>query len=462
MQGEREARLLSNILRSVVSDFVPLGVRIFVLPFHFYDRLWNEESKRLVTRSSWVARTIDNLSLEHDIVFVLISGNISSPEIGLLHSEKTYPAYLLEDRASIADPGQAALAVTVGAIAHSASVVASEGTPIALESQPSPFARTGWGIRGSVKPDFVEYGGNAVIQEGVGWAQRNIGTDVVMASNMLTPPIQHNSGTSFSAPRVAHHLALIHQDLSTLVPNHTSCLLKAFLGNSATWPHETGPIRENAQSIVETLGGKDWLRVYGLGNPGWERALYCDDYSAVLYFDGHISPDAVAYFSIPVTAELTGSKGQKRLTVSLCYAPPVQRWGLEDYLGVRLKFRLFRGDVDPIEIEESMSEPEMDNDDDNSGDEVRPNELTGRIGINLRSRSTLQHDIFEWTRHQEEHSEHNYTLAVVASKAKWGGGTPPPVKLAVVVRLEDLSRSVAQVYSSVARANAEIRVQAGA
>jgi len=65
----QDAKLLSTLLKRVVEDFTRYEVRIFVLPFYFFTRLWNEEGRKSVARSSWVARTIDKLVYERDVLF---------------------------------------------------------------------------------------------------------------------------------------------------------------------------------------------------------------------------------------------------------------------------------------------------------------------------------------------------------------------------------------------------------
>jgi hypothetical protein len=204
--------LLSNVLKDVVNHFRPLGIRLFVLSFNIVGHIWSQTTRRLVPRNSWVARTIDQLSREHDVVFVTITGNIPPSDVKDLLANRPYPDYLRNPMAKLLDPGHAALAVTVGSIAHSSRVVVAPGIPIARENQPSPFTRTGPGFDDSIKPDFVERGGNLVRDPHIG-VLHNAGTNVILASNQLTPPLQHSHGTSFAAPRVANHLAVIARDL---------------------------------------------------------------------------------------------------------------------------------------------------------------------------------------------------------------------------------------------------------
>lgn len=435
-EGEEE-RLFSLVLSEAVNFFVPLGVRVFNLSVNVKNRKWNAEAKRTESRRSWIARSIDRLSREHDIVFVVSTGNIPSDHVrSYLEQGSAYPDYLHDAEASILDPGQAALALTVGAISPGTLVVGRVGevTAIAQEDQPAPFTRSGPGINREVKPEVVDYGGNYVQDSGSSIVRTNPGTNVMMASHQLTPALIHESGTSFAAPRVAHKLALVLADLKSLGMTLISApLLKAFLVNST-----------QTRSSDEF---KKWLYIVGYGFPNANAATYCDPYSAILYFQGTLQPDRVAYFDIPVPANLsTADNGTKRLTVTVAHAPEVQRWGLEKYLGTTLKWRLFRGDVNKDAIITCMSAE--DDEEETNGQQIeRPDELKGDLGITIRSRGTIQHDIFEWTRHQDTYSADTYTLAVAAYE-KWGRTNPEAVPYAVVVRIEETTQT-ADIYSEI-------------
>jgi hypothetical protein len=77
-----------------------------------------------------------------------------------------------------------------------------------------------------------------------------------------------------------------------------------------------------------------------------------------------------------------------------------------------------------------------------------PKDMSGDLtGLILRSRGTVQHDVFEWTDHLANFSTGSYTLAVAAFE-KWQRSKPSALPLAVVVRLEDTTRTV-QVYTEV-------------
>ena len=435
-------------------------MRIFNLSVNILNRKWNDEAKRTVPRRSWIARTIDKLSREYDIVFVVSTGNIPTLQVReYLQNGQAYPGYFVEDDARLLDPGQAALALTVGALSPGTLIVGPTGsaTAIAARNQPAPFTRCGPGISREIKPELVDFGGNYVHDVGGGFVRTNPGTSVMMASHQLTPAIAHDSGTSFAAPRVAHKLGLVLADLESLDLLEVSApLLKAFIINSAN-RSSSGDEFEAFVEAMETVQPKHWLNVAGYGMPDHNRATYCDPYSALLFFTGELTPDTVAYFDVPVPAELaSAANGTKRLTITVVHAPEVQRWGLERYLGTTLKWRIFRGDITREDIIASIS---VDEEGELSEDQPdRPGELAGKLGIRLRSRGTVQHDVIEWTRHQEHYSTGTYTLAVAAYE-KWGRAKPAPVPYAVVIRLEDTTETT-HVYSAVQNILAQIEVRA--
>ena len=446
-----EERLLSKVIEEVVAIFVPLGVRIFNLSVGDLAKKWNQDTKRTQPRTSWTARTLDRLSRENDIVFVVSAGNILlNPIRDYLRDGVPYPVYLCNSDSRILDPGQAALAISVGSIAAGTMVVNSPDTAIALDYEPSPFTRSGPGIKGETKPDLVEVGGNLVTGGDHTTVRKNAATDVVMASHQLTPAAAHNYGTSFSAPRVAHKLAVLLHELQQLGLNDIGApLLKAFLVNSAVYRGDLRSVKDQLDAVQK----KEWLNVLGHGWPDSTRATDCDNYSILLFHQGELEADQVAFFDIPVPSKLSESSSAKRITVTVVHDPEVQRWGLESYFGIDLKWRMFRGDIDREQILEQMSGREAAGD----SDQVEPTEdpdaeaddasdLAFEHKVTRRSRGSVQHDWFDWKQHKAEFSDSHYTLAITAT-SRWSRN-PQPTRFAVVVRIEDLGGTI-PVYTEV-------------
>jgi hypothetical protein len=319
-------------------------------------------------------------------------------------------------------------------------------------------------MRQEIKPELVEYGGNLVRDSESTLIRDNAGTNVVMASHQLTPAVVHDQGTSFAAPRVAHQLALLQYDLQRIGVIASAPLLKAFLVNGSQYPD-----RDALRSLEEAWGrsARDLqLRASGYGIPDAMRSLYCDEHTAVLYFEGQIEPDQVLFFSVPVPKDLAASDGMKRLTVTVAHYPEVQQWGLHRYLGVDVKWRMFRGDVDRDHVIDAMSRQDEDNGanierggeaapPESNEAEGLPNEISFTHKLLRRSRGTVQHDYVEWKQHKEAYSDGDYTLAIAAYKRWQKRMAPAPI--AVVIRIEDLGRT-AKVYAHVAKALTEVQI----
>lgn len=442
--ARNSAWLLSRLLRKVVSHFQPLGVRIFVLSLQIHGHIWSHAQRRQVARNAWTARTLDKLSREFGVVFVTITGNVSLDEIADLLGGSDYPAHLLSPLAKVLDPGHAALAVTVGSVAQSARVIIAPHTAIAEPGQPSPFTRSGPGFGDSIKPDFVERGGNLVRDSRSGAVRENAGTNVVMASGKLTPVLQHAHGTSFAAPRVAHHLAVILRDLKALGIDPSAQLMRAMLGASAT--------RADGSEMPDDKDGN--LALLGFGQPDGFGALNCAKHTALLYWQGEMPVNNTAIFRIHVPVELAGQPGRKRIVVSIAGAPPVQSWGVAEYLGAEMKFRLFRGDCDAAQVEAKM---QRDEDEENVASKLDVDELKTELGITRRSSGTLQVDAHIWTKHEADYSADDYTLGVTLSAASWCKERET-IPIAVVVRLEDTTARCDVLYELV-RARNQARSQ---
>ncbi len=451
--NECPERLLSAVIREVVATLKPLGVKIFNLSVNVFARPWNIANRRLFPKRSWVARTIDELTRQEDVVFVISAGNLHTDTVAALNDVAPYPKYLADDQCRILDPAQSALALSVGSIAATTQLVGPVNGLMALadRNQPSPFTRTGPGIRGEIKPELVEYGGN-VAYDGNGGVRKNAGCSVIVASNTLAPPVAYDIGTSIAAPKVTHQLAAVKSDLDAVAIEPGAALLKALIVNSATYHEDVDEVRRFIDDIEPT--GFDWQNILGYGLASADRATYCDDFSTVLLYQGTLAHNKVAFFEIPVPVALTDAPRQnKTLRITVVYHPDVHIRGFNDYFGTTLNWRLFRGNVPKHDVMAIMS----------AGVDIEDaRELRGVYGIQKRSKGSVQQDVFVWRDHRAEYSAHNYTLAVTTFE-RWGRNNPAPISYAVVARLEDESRSI-EIYNDVAAAvevPAEIRARVG-
>jgi hypothetical protein len=118
--------------------------------------------------SSWAAE-IDALADEHDVLVIQSAGNILPtgpvPYPGVkdhLVAGRTYPDYLVERAARVANPGQSLQALTVGSVAYDAFEQGAWRSFATAPAWPSAFSRSGPGIWDVIKPEVVEYGGDFI------------------------------------------------------------------------------------------------------------------------------------------------------------------------------------------------------------------------------------------------------------------------------------------------------------
>jgi hypothetical protein len=452
-----EERLFSKVVGDAIRHFSDRGVRIFNLSVNISNRTWTQDQKRTVPHSSWVARVLDNLIRELDIVLVVSAGNLSLEEINNFAAENIpYPRYFEHEGCALLDPAQSALSLTVGSEVVTVIIAGDvHARALASAGAPSPITRAGPGISGETKPELVELDGNLAFNEDSGRARHLRSLQIPQASHAVTPAISWAIGTSSAAARVSHKLALLLQDLRTIgLANPSAPLLKAFLVNSAARTAES-------QTAMDALceewpeGRQACSNAIGYGISDARRATWCDEYSVVMWYEGTIVADDIAFFQIPVPPEFVGTVGRKRLIVTVVYHPVVQSRGFGAYQGMGLKWRMFRGDISKENVIEEMSV-------DDTGDVTPgdlPDELQFEPRITARSKGTVQHAVFAWTQHRREFAQNHYTLAV-AARNRWTRNIPE-CPFAVVIRLEDEARAT-EIYSRVVAALVELEAEAEA
>ena len=268
--------------------------------------------------------TVDRLSKELKVVIVLAAGNrlvLNAPG----HWLTDYPGYLQDPEARLAAPADAALAVTVGGIAHRDRPSGSGGgsgaasTAIARSQQPSPFTRSGPSRRargtgkwGTSKPEFVHHAGN--------WAWDHAGNRVIVNDSSLgvvvaVPPVAGRflgvtTGTSVAAPAVAHELARI----ATRYPDAGPNLLRCYLALAARQPAGHVPPATAQDALFSAFGVPDAGRVL---DSGGTRAL--------LQFQGTITTGTAVVHRLPVPPAFVGPGRHRTVRVALAFDPPVRR-----------------------------------------------------------------------------------------------------------------------------------------
>ena len=288
---------------------------------------------------SELTATLDELIRELDVVVVVSTGNrLQTPSNGWLTG---YPDYLIDNDAGIADPGDAALAVTVGALAKRnvpGSRQAQSLVAIAPAGAPAPFTRSGptrgHTSAGTLKPEFTHHGGNWAHDHQLGNLQlRDPGIAVITA----IPPtgarfIGADTGTSFAAPTVAREVARIATRHSSASAN----LLRALLALSA---------RQLAGSM---LNGIDPLRLSAYGVPNADRILESGGPTAILTIDTEMNTNSVVIHPLPIPYQFAEGASRRLFRVALAFDPPVRR-SRREYIAGNMTVELVRGlDADDV------------------------------------------------------------------------------------------------------------------
>lgn len=361
----QNARVLDGHNRMPEELFPPSATKAAVEHFHLNGRrtrVFNHSvnaaaPSRTRYMSAWAAE-IDALSNQHDILVVQSTGNVPTsghpPLIGIkehVTADRPFPTYLCEKSCRVANPAQSLQALTVGSVAY--GVFENGGWKSFAEQlgDPSAFSRAGFGIWGVIKPEVVEYGGDAV-------RTANNPPDVIVGSRVpgvcpelvrstMHPPgpavARDDAGTSYAAPKVARIAAAIQQ----VLPDEPALLYRALIVQSAQWP-------ERAESVLNQLRFPDVaqsadrqalldragriIRWIGFGIPDVTRATTNTDHRTTLITSGltGIHARECHIYQIPIPQELRGAGDEYdiRIDVTLSYTaqPRRTRRNLRRYL----------------------------------------------------------------------------------------------------------------------------------
>jgi hypothetical protein len=198
---------------------------------------------QLVHMSAWGA-TIDKLSEENDLLFIISTGNLfmetgipTNPGVrDLLLIGNEYPGYLFRKATRIANPAQSCFALSVGSVCVG-KFEDEDRESFGEKDQPSGFTRTGPGIWDMIKPDVVEYGGDFVHEKSgdqLITVMPECSVEVIRSTTSGNNAIGYDVGSSFAAPKVAH----IAGKILNLLPVATANTIRALIAQGARLPFD--------------------------------------------------------------------------------------------------------------------------------------------------------------------------------------------------------------------------------
>lgn len=329
----KDNRISSNnfapsLMERIVQDYS--GTRIFNLSVAD-DDAYNG------THMPPLAASIDKLSYENDILFVIAAGNLFkscdnaiNPGIKeYLALGNLYPDYLNNDSTKVANPGVCLFGITVGSISK-AHFEDEDYKSIAGENYISSFSRTGLGMWGSIKPDVVEFGGDYAINK----TSLELITNDTIAPELVSSTMygsravnKDTCGTSFSAPKVSY----IASRLQAEHPNESAQMYRALIIQSARLPEHCF----NNPTLND-------FRYYGYGVPDVNRALNNSPNRITFIQSGKIGPRKANIYRINIPSELRGERDfQILIEVTLAFTAKTRltRKGAHSYLSNWLEWQ---------------------------------------------------------------------------------------------------------------------------
>ncbi|MBI3652111.1 MAG: S8 family peptidase [Acidobacteria bacterium] len=488
----QNARVLNEQNQMPEEIFPPLVMRAAIERFHLgprNTRIFNHSINANVfcrTRymSAWAAE-IDALCNAYDVLIVQSAGNLplegSSPYLGIkehLAAERGYPKYLYEPSTRIANPGQSLQALTVGSVAYGNFENGDWHTFARDRGHPSAFSRSGPSIWNVIKPEVVEYGGDAVRTNNLP-PDVNVGGMIAASCPELVrstmfppgPPFERDqSGTSFAAPKVARIAAQLQQ----LLPDEPALLYRALIVQSARWPTwaerrlialrypSSQHDQQRRQELMDEVSRI--IRCIGYGIPDEARATTNTDYRTTFITSAETAIQAgeCHIYQVPIPAPLRQQADDFdiRIDVTLSYVaqPRRTRRYLRRYLSTWLDWKsskLREGIKDfharAIKDEENDAEPLPGS--------VLPWTLhesssAGLIRTTKRNSGTVQKD---WAVVKSNSLPDHFCIAVVGHQG-WSRDPDSAARYALAVTFEILGQEI-PIYEPLRTAIIELQTE---
>jgi hypothetical protein len=443
---DRKNSYLPKLMEDIISDFLP--TKIYNLS------IASRSPCRLKHMTSWAA-SIDKLTYENDVLFIVATGNLSREAVkNHLDTSRQYPDFLLEKSSRISNPSQSSFALTVGSVSLKEYKTVDDHS-FGENDSPSAFTKSGPGLWGMIKPDVVEYGGNLVVQKigNVHLIKSKDETSVELVQSTLggkKKAIGKDIGTSFATPKVSNIAAI----LQGILPNDNALLYRALIAQSARLPKKyfQNPTSEN-------------IKLYGYGIPDVNRATGNTENRITFIASDFIAPKQAKLYSvnIPKSIRSAGDNYDILIEFTLSYKanPRRTRMKTKSYLStwvdwssskIGQSFEQFKIKV----IKDLESGNDIVNDNENQDTihwKIRERSDYGKIKDFKRQDSTLQKD---WCILKSNQLPEELSFAIIGHKG-WEVDLSKAVPFAISVSIEALENSI-PIYEAI-RIENEIEIQ---
>lgn len=336
-----------------------------------------DPARVFIRRLSPLARLLDWLAAEYNIVIVVSGGNVDGrPTIdpGALADSRTRQSEALKSlheqarNRRLLAPAEAVNALTVGAIHADGLDLDLPDTVLDIvpAGMPAAYSPVGFGYRRSVKPEVLLPGGRQVFRapppDDSGSTQLEVlespavGPGLGVATPGLageTDAVSYTCGTSNSTALATRVLSQIFDILEGLQhedgqfpfpdPQYHPVLAKTLLVHAAGW-HNDLPILRDLLGLSRHQTRRELTRILGYGVVRSQRATSAESTRVVLLGAGSIAKDQRNTYRFPLPSALSASTEWRRLTITLGWLTPVNVHS-QKYRMARLWFTSSREDV---------------------------------------------------------------------------------------------------------------------
>ena len=445
--NEGESDLIENQVDRAVRYFVEsYGCRIFNLSYGDRNKpYWGRHV-------SGLAVTLDALSRELGVLFVVPTGNYEGGQDEPGDWRVEYPRYLTSEASVLLDPAPALNTLTVGSLARYDQYPRWPDDPgyrpVARADQPSPFTRHGPSVNAAIKPDLMDYGGNWIVDVRFGGRPLagSHGAGEVSTSRDFAAgrPFAEDSGTSFAAPRVANAAA----NILAQMPDASVDLCRALLVAHARTPEPCADLFTGDDETLRNVTG------YGLVD---RTALYRSLEDCVtLWAEESIQNCRHHFYEVPIPAEFwRGGRRARELTVALAYRPPVRTTRMS-YRAAAVSFKLVQA--------KSLDEVARRFDaavDRRATEDIKERAPGRRFSETVRSRGTVQASTWTFTQPSMAMRKSSWFVVVTRNDPAWGTNLAYEREpYALVVTLADRLAQQPRLYTRIeAQLRARVRAR---
>ncbi len=446
-RNEGDPSLIENQVENAVRYFLEnYGCRVFNLSYGDLNKPYRGR------HVSGLAVTLDALSRELDVLFIVPTGNYGGDDSGPNDWRTEYPGYLTDESATLLDPAPALNAVTVGSLARHERNERWPNDPayrpIARADQPSPYTRHGPSVGGAIKPDLVDYGGNQMVDVRAGGnlvaGYQGVGEFSISREFAAGRPFAEDSGTSFATPRVANAAAQVLAEM----PDASVDLCRALLVSQARTPGACVDLLADVDTIRNVTG-------YGLV----DRSTLCRSLEdcVTLWAEENIENRHHHFYEVPVPEEFWwGGRRDREITVALAYRPPVRTTRI-DYRAAGISFKFVQAaSLDDVARRFNAAVDQA------TTEAISERSNGRRFTERVRSRGTVQASTWTFRQPLGAMVQSSWFVVVTRNDPAWGvnlASEREPYALAVT--LSDRLAEQAVLYTRIqARLRERIRIRA--